>query len=140
MNGVIADVNFQGHFARLLYILQSDDWLPEWNRLGLGVHTFRDLGLDPRTRDRAVCELCQARGLILITGNRNDDGPDSLEATIRDAGSEALPVITLGNAQRVLTDIEFATDVALGLLEYLIDMRKDSSAFLGTGRQYLPKA
>ena len=140
MNGVIADVNFQGHLARLMFILLSPEWRKAWDDLELSVHTFRELGVDPQTRDRAVYELCQARGLILITGNRNDDGPDSLEATIRDAGADALPVITLGNAQRVLTDNEFATDVALGLLEYLIDMRKDLSAFLGTGRQYLPKA
>ena len=104
MNGILPDVNFQGHFARLLFILQSADWSPEWNRLRLAVHTFRELGLDPQTRDRPVYELCQARGLILITGNRNHDGPDSLEAAIRDAGPSALPVLTLGTADEVLRD------------------------------------
>ena len=41
----------------------------------------------------------------MITGNRNDDGPDSLEATTRNENQpESLPVITIGDADRVLRD------------------------------------
>ena len=84
MNGILPDVNFQGHFARLLYVLNSPDWRSEWVRLNLGTPTFRSLGLHPRTSDRLVYERCRELGLCLITGNRNHNGPDSLEAAIRE--------------------------------------------------------
>ena len=123
----------------MLFILQSPDWLQEWEDKGLVLHTFRTLGLDPKTSDRVVYQRCRELGLYLITGNRNHDGPDSLEATLRDAGLTAPPVFTLGNAQRVLDDPAFAATVAVHLLEYVIDIKNDPTAYLGAGRLYLPK-
>jgi len=71
----------------------------------------------------------------LITGNRNDDGPDSLEATIRNENQpESLPVITIGDADRVLRDRLSAENVAGRLLDYL--MRIDEVR--GVGRLYVP--
>ncbi len=139
MNGILPDINFQGQFARLLYVLNAPDWRGEWVRLRLATPTFRSLGLDQKTPDRLVFERCQQLGMYLITANRNHDGPDSLEATLRDAGPLALPVFTLGNGQRVLEEPAFATAVALHLLEYAIDVERDPTALLGSGRIYLPK-
>ena len=71
----------------------------------------------------------------MITGNRNDDGADSLEATIRNENQpDSPPVITFGDADRVLRDRVYAEQVAERLLDYL--MRIDEVR--GTGRIYVP--
>ena len=73
--------------------------------------------------------------MILITSNRNDDGPDSLEATIRTHGTpHSLPVFTLADAKRVLKERSYAELVADRLLEYLFDIE----GLRGAGRLYLP--
>lgn len=59
--------------------------------------------------------------LVLITGNRNDDGADSLEATIRNENQpDSLPVITIADQDRVLQDRLSAERVAESLLDYLL--------------------
>ena len=139
MQGVIADADFLGHFERLLAVVQSEEWLPYWDSLRLQVFDFAALGLKHDTRDRIVWNRCQERDLVLITGNRNDDGPDSLESTIREAISLSLPVFTVGDAQRVLEDASYARAVAVDLLDYLFTLRERPERLLGIGRIYLPK-
>jgi hypothetical protein len=71
-----------------------------------------DLGLQPDASDRDVWEACQREQVILLTANRNDNGPDSLEATIQQHNTPAsLPVFTLANDQRVLRDRLYAAAV-----------------------------
>lgn len=73
--------------------------------------------------------------MVLITGNRNDDGPDSLEATLRRANSPAcLPVFTLANPKRIYKDREYAFQVAVKFLEYFLDIEN----YRGVGRLYVP--
>ena len=82
-----------------------------------------------------IWRTCQREQLVLITGNRNDDGPDSLEAVIRDENRpDSLPVFTLANANRILRDRGYAEQVAVRLLDDL--MRIDEVR--GVGRLYLP--
>jgi hypothetical protein len=93
------------------------------------------LGLEPDASDRAVWEACQREQVILLTANRNDAGPDSLEATIQRHNTPAsLPVFTLANEQRVLRDRLYAAAVADRLLEFLFDI----DSYHGTGRLYVP--
>ncbi len=67
--------------------------------------------------------------------NRNQRGPDSLEAVIRAENQpDSLPVMTIGDADRVLEDRLYAEKVAERLLDYL--MRIDE--LRGTGRLYVP--
>ena len=89
--------------------------------------------------DRIVWNRCQGRYLVLITSNRNDDGPDSLESTIREAPFSSLPVFTVGDAQRVLEDASYTRAVAVDLLDYLFTLRDNPERLLGAGRIYLPK-
>lgn len=140
MTGLLPDVNFQGHFDRLLDVLKSDEWREYWDAPNLRCHTFAEVGLAHDTQDREVFELCHRSGWVFLTGNRNHDGPDSLEAAIRHAGQTALPVITLGTADDILRSGAFARQVAVGLIEYLQDMQADPAEFYGTGRLYLPKS
>jgi hypothetical protein len=79
--------------------------------------------------------MCQRDGLILLTANRNQDGPASLEATIRSrATATSLPVITLADAVRLLRDSAYAEHAAIHLMELLLDI----DSMKGTGRVYLP--
>ena len=135
MRGILADINVVGQRDALLSIWTSDTWRDFWDGLGLSVETFRTLGLSDTASDALIWRTCQREGLVLITGNRNDDGPDSLEATIRNQNQpESLPVITIGDADRVLRDRLYAENVADRLLDYL--MRTDEVR--GVGRLYVP--
>lgn len=139
MYGLIADADFLGSFRRILEVLLSDEWIEYWDELGLAVEEFGFLGLSHDASDRLVWERCQETGLILVTGNRNNESPDSLEATIRSADANALPVFTVGDARRVLEEGSYARVVALDLLDYLFTLHDSPDLLLGIGRIYLPK-
>src|SRR5215813_3349874 len=110
VNGILADANCAGHLA-LLVRLFHESWR------------------------RDVWEVCQRTHVVLLTANRNDAGPESLEATIQQHNTtESLPVFTLANDQRVLREHRYAEAVADRLLEFLFDIDN----YRGTGRLYLP--
>jgi hypothetical protein len=133
--GILVDNDIGGEFDVLMHYLTSPAWSEAWNDLALTVFSLNDFGLQPSAPDRLVWQACQQAQAILITANRNDDGPDSLEATIRDLGrADSLPVLTLADPQRVMRDKPYAKRVAEQLLEYLFDMEN----YRGTGRLYLP--
>lgn len=99
------------------------------------VLTFDDLQLSPETSDAIVWQTCQREQLILVTANRNADGPDSLEATLRMHNkATTLPVFTIANADRVIQSQDYAERVAVRLLDYLLDIDR----VRGAGRLYLP--
>ncbi len=135
MKGLLADVNSVKQVRFLLMLLHEDARREFWHYLALTTPTFAEVGLHPRSTDTDVWLKCQADELLLITANRNDDGPDSLEATIRTHGTpHSLPVFTLADANRVLSERSCAEHVADRLLEYLYDMDN----LRGAGRLYLP--
>ena len=97
--------------------------------------SFPAVGLSYNSPDTVIWRTCPREQLVLITGNRNDDGPDSLEAVIRDENQPgSLPIITLADPNRVLQDRPYAEQVAERLLDYL--MRIDQVR--GAGRLYVP--
>jgi hypothetical protein len=101
VKGIVADNNITGHFSRLLALLQAADRKDFWFHLALATPNFADIGLTDETPDRIVWEVCQRRELVLLTTNRNQHGPNSLEATIRACNTaESLPVLTIGNGDR----------------------------------------
>lgn len=85
MPTIISDHDIEGQFAALVQILMSPDWSEWWTELGCKAVTFANLGLSTSSPDAVVWETCQAHQIILVTGNRNDDDPDSLQSTIRRA-------------------------------------------------------
>jgi hypothetical protein len=139
MTGILADANFEGQWRRLMFVLQSSDWKPFWDDLNLTIATFATLYLAHDTPDSLVWARCQTEGLVLITGNRNRDGEDSLEEAIRSGNESALPVFTVSNPQRVLEDATYASAVAVDCLDYLIDLRYHPERIRGAGRLFLPK-
>lgn len=135
MRGILSDVNIQGQVRILAHVLESDSWRELWRGLGLTVYVFADLGLTPDTPDSQLWEVCQEQQLILITSNRNAEGPDSLEATIGARNTpESLPVFTVADAEQIRHSREYADRVVESLLDalFVIDNLR------GTGRIYLP--
>ncbi len=73
--------------------------------------------------------------MILITGNRNADGNQSLEVTMRKfSRADSLPVLTIADPNRVMYERQYAERVAVQVLEILTDMDR----FLGAWRMYIP--
>ena len=135
MKGILADINIQGQVDLLVILMRAEPWLIYWDHLALPYLHFDDVDLDPEALDSNIWRLCQERELILITDNRNKDGPDSLENTIQlYSTASSLPVFTVANAQQVLHSRQYADRVIEQLFEYL--MRIDTVR--GTGRLFLP--
>lgn len=135
MIALVADANIQGQVELLAARMQAEPWREFWEHLQLRCITFADAGLDPADSDAIVWQRCQDLGLLLITDNRNDDGPDSLESTIRKYNAAtSLPVFTIGDVRSVSRNAEYANRVIDRLFRYLLELDN----IRGTGRLYLP--
>lgn len=135
MPSIMADHDVEGHVDVLLSIWLSAEWQQFWSDVACDVATFRSLGLASSAPDAEVWRQCQARGILLITGNRNAEGDDSLEATIRrEQTPRSLPVFTISDPDRLMRDRGYAESVASRLLEYLPIVER----LRGSGRLYLP--
>lgn len=132
---IMADNDVLGYVGGLMGICQSPAWIEFWRGLECVVWTFADVGLAANAPDSAVWEACQANEIILITGNRNAEGSDSLEATIRQRNNaSSLPVLTLSDPRRIARDRQYAEMAVERLFEILIDIDMNR----GTGRLFLP--
>ncbi|HJT30426.1 MAG TPA: hypothetical protein VJ783_00055 [Pirellulales bacterium] len=135
MTGVLADVNIEGHVNYLMALVRAAPWADLWEELGVKYLTFGDVSLDREATDSEVWRVCQERELVLITGNRNSAGADSLEATIRVSNTnQSLPVLTISNTERFKNNRDYAKEVVVSLVRVLIGIDE----LRGTGRLYLP--
>jgi hypothetical protein len=119
-------------YVRLLWTHFSAD---EWRGLGVAdCHMFADLHIDLASSDRNVWLRCQHEQLLLITGNRNMEGEDSLEAVIRDLNQvDSLPVITIARP-KMMVEFKYREDCAYRIADIVADL----SNLRGTGRQVVP--
>jgi hypothetical protein len=132
---LLADANIRGHIARLVKRMQGEGWREFWDYLHLRCLNFKEVGLELSDTDAVVWHKCQELQIFLLTNNRNDDGPDSLQTTIRIANTpQSLPVFTIGDADSILSSTDYADRVIDRLLRYLFEVDN----ILGTGRLYLP--
>src|SRR5215470_19554390 len=123
MASIMADHNVEGHFAVLLRLWTSDIWKPVWESLTLEVESFERLGIPYDTSDRELWQLCQRCEIVLLTANRNDEGADSLEATMQALNTpSSLPVLTIADPESVLANRDYAEQVAIRVLEYLLEL------------------
>ena len=82
-----------------------------------------------------VWQRCQEMGLLLLTDNRNSEGADSLEETIRRLNTAtSLPVFTVGRAKNILFDAAYAERIIDRLFRYLLEI----DSVRGVGRLFLP--
>jgi hypothetical protein len=135
MRGIVADANIEGHVARMVDHIRATGWAEFWDYLGLVLETFANIGLTGSAPDSQVWLTCQRERLVLITANRNADGPDSLEATIRAENTlGSLPVLTISDIEELQHSADYAERVVARLIEYLIEI----DLYRGAGRLYLP--
>jgi hypothetical protein len=82
-----------------------------------------------------VWRTCQERGIVLLTGNRNAIGDNSLEETIRrESTADSLPVFTISSPTKLTKDPDYALQVAARIHDYLRVLDR----LRGAGRMYLP--
>jgi len=131
MTAILIDHNLSGQ-ARLLYgTLQSLGWV---ELLELKFVGFEDAGLDVTTSDRVVWRYAQAQEMMLLTGNRNRSGTDSLQQTIEEENfPESLPVLTVSR-QNDLMQSSYRRRVAAQLIEIVVDLE----IYRGVGRLFIP--
>jgi hypothetical protein len=132
---LLADMNVIRHVAYLAARMQAPAWREFWDYLDLRLINFADADLKSEDSDAVIWRRCQERQLILVTSNRNDDGPDSLEATIRTENTPlSLPIFTLADADEVLRNSHYAEEVVESIYDRLLRI----DTLRGTGRLYLP--
>ena len=125
----------QGNFALIVRACRSPEWGEVWEALGCEVRSFAALGIPEGAPDSVVWRVCQDSQTVLVTGNRNAEGPHSLELTIREHNDPtSLPVLTLADPRRITQDTAYADRVSTRFLDILLDIE----AYRGTGRLYLP--
>jgi hypothetical protein len=84
--------------------------------------TFEDFDIAVDATDAAIWQVCQDHNILLITGNRNAESPESLEMAIRQRhASNCLPVLTLADPDRIARDRHYAESIVERLFDILID-------------------
>lgn len=133
MQIVMSDHNCEGQADAIFQSLSHHGLLP---LLPIQLLLFSEVDLHPKTGDRQVWQFCQDNGYLLLTGNRTaDDGARSLDYVIRTLLKEdSLPVITIGNLNRVMVDPNYCWRCAENLAEIILDLDR----VRGTPRLYIP--
>lgn len=133
MQIILSDHNCEGQAKVIFQALDHHGFLPTF---GMELLFFAQVGIDPRTGDRQVWQFCQEHGYLLLTGNRTaSDGVRSLEYVINTLLKEdSLPVITIGNLERVMADPTYCWRCAENLAEIVLDLDR----VRGTPRIYIP--
>ena len=126
-------MNIEGHVARLVAVMQSD----YWRDVSDSGHSHPHF---PRSRtsaddiDTHVWQVCQEKQLYLLTNNRNDDGPASLEATLRKFNSpSSLPIFTLSDSDRIYQSRDYTERMAESLFDKLLRVDSLKEAVGGCG-------
>ena len=128
----LVDHNLEGHALLLSGNIVSLGWL---DLLPIRFLTFDELELSIASDDRTVWRFAQANQMILLTANRSMKGKDSLEQVIREETiSTSLPVVTIGNADRVLIDANYRNRCVDRLIEIVFDI----DDYRGARRLFIP--
>lgn len=128
----LLDHNLEGHRVFLHSSLEQGGWL---DLIDIPMLTFADVSLPVDTSDREIWRYVQKHQLLLLTANRNDDGADSLERAIQDENTPtSLPVLTIGDADRVRTDRLYCQQCAKKIVDVITRLENH----LGVGRIFIP--
>ena len=136
LRGILLDNHIGEDFFHLVEReFKSGEWAAWWLDLGLEVLSLGAVNLPGDTPDDVIWHVCQREGLLLLTCNRNHDGDDSLEETIRRHSQlHSLPVMTISDAKRFGNDTTYDARLARSLVAYLIEIDN----YRGTGRLFVP--
>jgi hypothetical protein len=110
---ILADNDVGGAVTALRRILESAEWAEFSATLALQFIAFADVGLARDASDRLVWDTCQAQEYARV---------------------DSLPVVTIGDPQRVVRDRTYARECAMSLL----DLLERLETLRGTGRLFIP--
>jgi hypothetical protein len=128
----LIDHNLGGHAEILLGNIASQGWL---ELLPIQFVTFKEINLPIDSSDQIVWRLAQINQMILLTANRSMKGEESLEQVLREENTaSSLPVITIGDAKRLLTDRTYRNLAA----DRIIEISLDIETWMGVGRVFVP--
>ena len=128
---VLLDHHLKKQGILLWATMGGEGWL---KLLEIPMLTFSDVGLPIDSSDRSVWRFAQEKQLILLTGNRNSEGEDSLEQTIQNENtSSSLPVVTVSMVSR-MEERAYREQCAERLVEIVLNIEN----YLGIGRVYIP--
>ncbi len=128
----LIDHNLGGHAEILLGNIASQGWL---ELLPIRFVTFKEMNLSIDSNDQVVWRIAQANQMILLTANRSMKDEDSLEQVLREENTvDSLPLITIGDADRFLTDRANRNRCVDRILEILLDIENS----MGVGRLFVP--
>lgn len=128
---LLADHNLVAQSRLIWSVFAHEDWRDFGvDRLLL----FSDIGLPINADDRTIWIACQSADLLLLTGNRNDDGIDSLTNVIAELNqAKSLPVLTVGRPAGV-ADFAYRENCAYRIADVMINL----GTLRGTGRIFIP--
>jgi len=128
----LVDHNLRGHAVLLSGSLLSSGWL-DW--VFIRFITFDEMGLPIYSDDQVVWQLAQSNQMILLTANRSRKGENSLEQVMgEEITSTSLPMITIGDADRLLNDSEYRQRCAIRPVEIVLDI----NTYMGVSRLFIP--
>jgi len=128
----LIDHNLKGHALVLFGAIAAQGWL---DMVSIRFATFAELDLPPDSDDRAVWRSAQENRMILLTANRSMKGKNSLEQVMRqESTSTSLPVVTIGNADRLLNDPEYRGRCVESLVEIVLGI----DGYRGARRVFIP--
>ena len=98
-------------------------------------YTFAEIELAITSNDRMVWRFAQKNQMVLLTANRSMKGKDSLEQVMREENkSTSLPVITIGDSDRVLANSDYRNRC----VDRLIEIALDIDEYRGAMRLFIP--
>ena len=128
----LIDHNLNGHAIIFFGSIANQGWL---DIIPIRFVTFAQMELPIDSDDRVVWRLAQENQMILLTANRSMKGKDSLEQVMREENTpNSLPVITIGNPDRLLNDWEYRERCVESLIEIVLGI----NGYMGVSRLFIP--
>lgn len=128
----LIDHNLNGHALVFFGSIVNQGWL---DIIPIRFVTFAQMELSTNSDDRSVWRFAQENQMILLTANRSMKGKNSLEQVMREENTpNSLPVITIGNADRLLNDSEYRELCAERLIEIVLALDN----YRGSMRVFIP--
>ncbi|NEQ98431.1 MAG: ACP S-malonyltransferase [Cyanothece sp. SIO2G6] len=128
----LVDHNFKGHARILLGSIASQGWL---DFVPIRFVMFEEVGLLIDSSDRVVWKVAQDNQMILLTANRSMKDEDSLEQVMREENTQnSLPVVTVGNADRVLNDSIYRERC----VDRMVEIAIYTANYMGARRVFIP--
>ncbi|MEG4944333.1 ACP S-malonyltransferase [Microcoleus sp. F4-D5] len=128
----LVDHNFKGHARILLGSITNQGWL---DFVPIRFVMFEEVGLSIDSNDRVVWRLAQENRMILLSANRSMKDEESLEQVMREENTQnSLPVVTIGNADRVLNDSIYRERC----VDRLVEIAIYTVNYMGARRIFIP--